>query len=74
MINLCERLGCSIDDLKSELVSLDAQGLIKWRPNNGELVVWTKARVDAKMLLIDEKGMLLKRKNAVKKLDSVIAF
>lgn len=75
LINLCERLGCSIDDLKSELVSLDAQGLIKWRPNNGELlVVWTKARVDAKMLLIDEKGMLLKRKNAVKKLDSVIAF
>ena len=75
LINWCERLGCSVDDLKSALVSLDAQGRIDWMPNNGELLVfWAKARVDAKKLLIDEKGMLMRRKNADKKLDSVIAF
>ena len=75
LINWCERLGCSVDDLKSALVSLDAQGLIDWMPNNGDLLVfWDKARVDAKKLLIDENGILMRQKNDVKKLDSVIAF
>ncbi|MBM72423.1 MAG: hypothetical protein CL847_06535 [Crocinitomicaceae bacterium] len=48
------RLQCDNDNLINALSSLDATGLINWKPYNGELkIVWPMARINASKVTIN---------------------
>ena len=48
------KLQCDNDDLMNSLSSLDATGLIDWKPYNGELkIVWPMARINASKVTIN---------------------
>lgn len=69
---LCSQLLCKHEDLESALVSLDAQGLILWAPNNGELkITWPKSRVAANKIAVDSKTMASRKEHLLDKLDLV---
>ena len=69
---LCSQLLCKQEDLELALVSLDAQGLILWAPNNGELkITWPNSRIAANKIVIDTKAMSLRKAHLIDKLELV---
>lgn len=63
---------CKSDDLLNSLVSLDACGLIDWKPNSGNLkIVWTTSRIKASKVTLDLKHRKSRIEHLRAKLKSV---